>query len=74
MKPTSVLVAGLLMAATGPAAAQAAGTHGADIDAGKTAAAAWLLLVDGARYQASWDSAAAPLRQAVSPAEADLTL
>ena len=56
----------LLLGGAMPCAGQ--GLEGADsaLAQAHSAADAWLALVDGSQYEASWDSAAAPFRAAVT--------
>jgi ABC-type Fe3+-hydroxamate transport system substrate-binding protein len=67
-----LFVTALLLSAASFACAQTAQTAPPDqgaIDAAKSAADAWLALVDAGQYKASWEQAAEPLRKAVSVAQ-----
>lgn len=64
-----LFVAALLLTAFSYVHANTAQTAAQDqqaIDAAKTAADAWLALVDAGQYKASWEQAAEPLRKSVS--------
>ena len=62
---------GVLMAtlAASPASAQQSDSANAAVAEAQSAADGWLRLVDQMRYDESWDSAAAPFRQAVARAD-----
>ena len=57
------------LAAAAPAGAQQSDGADAAVAEAQSAADAWLGLVDRMRYDESWDSAAAPFRQAVARAD-----
>jgi uncharacterized protein DUF4019 len=61
----------VLLALAVPLLARAQATDSASVEvaAAQTAARAWLTLVDETRYAASWDSAAAVFRSAVTKAD-----
>jgi hypothetical protein len=61
-----VTLCALMLGSAMPCAGQ--GLEGADsaLTRARRAADAWLALVDGSQYEASWDSAAAPFRAAVT--------
>jgi hypothetical protein len=65
----SVLTSGLLLGRPLPCHAQGPATGDSAIAAAQVSADAWLGLVDGSQYEASWDSSAAVFRAAVTQAE-----
>jgi hypothetical protein len=66
MRCETLALCALLVATAVPCAGQ--GLEGADsaLTSARQAADVWLVLIDGSQYDASWDSAAAPFRAAVT--------
>jgi Protein of unknown function (DUF4019) len=70
----SVVISSLLLGRPLPCQAQTPAPDDSAIVAAQAAAGAWLALTDGGQYEASWDSAAAVFRAAVTQADWQVSL
>jgi Protein of unknown function (DUF4019) len=69
VKLVEVVLCGLLLGGTLPCQAQGAAPTDSVIAQARVAAEGWLALIDAGQYEASWDSAAAIFRGAVTRPE-----